>query len=241
MGWKDVVEGRQGDMVLLNGNEAVARGAIEAGISFAASYPGSPTTEILETLARIPASKIYTEWSINEIVSLEGAAAASFSGLRALCVMKSDGLNVAFDFLTSMNLGGCKSGLVIVVADDPQGHSSVKEYDARYLAKAAMVPVLEPSSVEEARDMAILAFELSERIRGPVILRTVTRITHSRGLVQLGEPLQEIKKAFFPSGVFPILKYAGPNVLFPSTALPPIVGGGSIWITQMASLFIPRV
>jgi indolepyruvate ferredoxin oxidoreductase alpha subunit len=200
MGWKDVIEGRQGDRVLLNGNEAVARGAIEAGICFAASYPGSPTTEILETLASMPESDIYTEWSINEIVSLEGAAAASFAELRALCIMKSDGLNVAFDFLTSMNLGGCKSGLVIVVADDPQGHSSVKEYDARYLAKAAMVPLLEPSSVAEARDMAMLAFELSERIRGPVILRTVTRIAHSRGLVQLGEPLQKIKKAFFPSG-----------------------------------------
>jgi indolepyruvate ferredoxin oxidoreductase alpha subunit len=200
MGWKDVVEGSQGDLVLLNGNEAIARGAIEAGVTYAASYPGSPTTEILETLTRVADTKIYTEWSINEIVSLEGVAAASFAGLRAMCIMKSDGLNVAFDFLTSMNLGGCKSGLVVVVADDPQGHSSVKEYDARYLAKAAMVPVLEPSSVEEARDMAIMAFELSERIRGPVILRTVTRISHSRGLVQLGEPRQEKRTAFFPSG-----------------------------------------
>lgn len=88
MGWKDVVEGSQGDKVLLNGNEAIARGAIEAGISFAASYPGSPTTEILETLARVDANNIYTEWSINEIVSLEGAAAASFAGLRAMCIMK---------------------------------------------------------------------------------------------------------------------------------------------------------
>ncbi|MDD4334884.1 MAG: indolepyruvate ferredoxin oxidoreductase subunit alpha [Desulfotomaculaceae bacterium] len=200
MSWKDVIEGKQGDEVLLNGNEAIARGAIETGVCFAASYPGSPTTEIIETLARIPASEIYTEWSVNEIVSLEGAAAASFAGLRAMCVMKSDGLNVAFDFLTSMNLGGCKGGLVVTVADDPQGHSSVKEYDARYLAKAAMVPVLEPSSVEEAKDMTRLAFELSERIKGPVLLRSVTRIAHSRGLVKLGEPLREKRTAFFPAG-----------------------------------------
>jgi indolepyruvate ferredoxin oxidoreductase alpha subunit len=143
MGWKDVIEGKPGDKVLLNGNEATARGAIEAGVCFASSYPGSPTTEIIETLDRVHSSEIYTEWSVNEIVALEGAAAASFAGLRAMCVMKSDGLNVAFDFLTSMNLGGCKGGLVVAVADDPQGHSSVKEYDARYLAKAAMVPVLE--------------------------------------------------------------------------------------------------
>ncbi|MDD4767958.1 MAG: indolepyruvate ferredoxin oxidoreductase subunit alpha, partial [Desulfotomaculaceae bacterium] len=200
MGWKDVIEGRPGDIVLLNGNEAIARGAIEAGVCFASSYPGSPTTEIIETLARVPASEIYTEWSVNEIVALEGAAAASFTGLRAMCVMKSDGLNVAFDFLTSMNLGGCKGGLVVNVADDPQGHSSVKEYDSRYLAKAAMVPVLEPSTVEEAKDMAIKAFELSERIKGPVILRAVTRISHSRGLVVLNEPCGEKRKAVFPSG-----------------------------------------
>lgn len=200
MGWKDVIEGRPGDKVLLNGNEATARGAIEAGVCFASSYPGSPTTEIIETLDRVHSSEIYTEWSVNEIVALEGAASASFAGLRAMCVMKSDGLNVAFDFLTSMNLGGCKGGLVVAVADDPQGHSSVKEYDSRYLAKAAMVPVLEPSTVEEAKDMAIKAFALSERIKGPVILRAVTRISHSRGLVVLGEPLEKRREAFFPSG-----------------------------------------
>lgn len=200
MGWKDVIEGRPGDKVLLNGNEATARGAIEAGVCFASSYPGSPTTEIIETLDRVHSSEIYTEWSVNEIVALEGAAAASFAGLRAMCVMKSDGLNVAFDFLTSMNLGGCKGGLVVAVADDPQGHSSVKEYDSRYLAKAAMVPVLEPSTVEEAKEMAVKAFALSERIKGPVILRAVTRISHSRGLVVLAEPLEKKREAFFPSG-----------------------------------------
>ena len=99
-----------------------------------------------------------------------------------------------------MNLGGCKGGLVVAVADDPQGHSSVKEYDSRYLAKAAMIPVLEPSTVEEAKEMAIKAFSLSERIKGPVILRSVTRVSHSRGLVVLGEPLEKKNDAFFPSG-----------------------------------------
>jgi len=200
MGWKDVVHGKSGDLVLLNGNEAIARGAIEAGVQFASSYPGSPTTEIIDTLAKIDASEVYTEWSANEIVALEGAAAASFAGLRSICMMKSDGLNVAFDFLTSMNLGGCKGGLVVVVADDPQGHSSVKEYDSRYLAKAAMVPVIEPSSVTEAREIAILAFEISERLKGPVVLRAVTRVCHSRGLVQLGSPAQEKRTAELPVG-----------------------------------------
>ncbi len=200
MGWKDVIQGKTGELVLLNGNEAIARGVLEAGVCFASSYPGSPSTEIIETLAKVPASELYAEWSTNEIVSLEGAAAASFAGLRAMCIMKSDGLNVAFDFLTSMNLGGCKGGLVLTVADDPHGHSSVKEYDCRYLAKAAMVPVLEPSTVEEAKDMAIYAFEISEQIKGPVILRSVTRVSHSRGLVKLGDIVQEKRIADFPIG-----------------------------------------
>lgn len=200
MGWQDVIEGRPGDRVLLNGNEAIARGALEAGVRYASSYPGSPSSEIVQTLSKVPDSELYAEWSVNEIVSLEGATAASFAGLRAICVMKADGLNVALDFLTSMNLGGCKGGLVVTVADDPQGHSSVKEYDSRYLAKAAMVPVLEPSTVEEARAMAIAAFNFSEQIKGPVILRSVTRISHSRGLVELGKPVREDKTASLPAG-----------------------------------------
>lgn len=200
MSWKDVVNGNPGDVVLLNGNEAIARGALEAGVCYASSYPGSPSSEVTETLSKAPPSDIYVEWSVNEIVSLEGAAAASFAGLRAMCTMKADGLNVAFDFLTSMNLGGCKGGLVLTVADDPQGHSSVKEYDSRYLAKAAMVPVIEPSTVEEAKNMARWAFELSEQIKGPVILRSVTRVSHSRGLVKLGMTPKKKRTADFPAG-----------------------------------------
>lgn len=200
MGWKDVIYGKSGDLVLLNGNEAIARGAIEAGVQFASSYPGSPTTEIIDTLAKIDSCELYTEWSANEIVALEGAAAASFAGLRAICTMKSDGLNVAIDFLTSMNLDGCKGGLVVIVADDPQGHSSVKEYDSRYLAKAAMVPVIEPSSVAEARETTIVALEISEHLKGPVILRVVTRVCHSRGLIQLSSPAQEKRTAELSAG-----------------------------------------
>lgn len=202
MSWRDVVNGSTGEKVLINGNEAIARGALEAGVLYASGYPGSPSSEITETLARAAAARpgLYAEWSVNEIVALEGAAAASFCGLRAVCTMKADGLNVAFDFLTSLNLGGCRGGLVLAVADDPTGHSSLKEYDSRNLARAAQVPVLEPSTVAEARDMARYAFYLSEQIRGPVLLRSVTRVSHSRGLVELKELPAGQKKAEFPKG-----------------------------------------
>lgn len=202
MSWKDAVGGQPGEKVLLNGNEAIARGALEAGVKYASAYPGSPSSEITETLARAASASggLYAEWSTNEIVALEGAAAASFCGLRAICTMKADGLNVAFDFLTSMNLGGCLGGLVLAVADDPSGHSSLKEYDSRNLARAAQVPVLEPSTVAEARDMASRAFELSEQIGGPVLLRSVTRVSHSRGIVELKELPADEKKADFPRG-----------------------------------------
>ncbi|MEW6274540.1 MAG: thiamine pyrophosphate-dependent enzyme [Bacillota bacterium] len=178
---------RPGQAVLLTGNEAVARGALEAGVGFASSYPGSPTAEVLSILGRLAAEfNLYAEWSINEIVALEGAAAASFAGVRALCVMKPDGLNVAIDFLTTLAMSGTKSGLVIFVGDDPNAHSSIKEEDSRYLAKLAHVPVLEPATVAEAKEMVKVAFELSETLRYPVIVRGVTRICHASGNVVLG-------------------------------------------------------
>ncbi|MEW6424653.1 MAG: thiamine pyrophosphate-dependent enzyme, partial [Bacillota bacterium] len=178
---------RPGQVVLLTGNEAVARGALEAGVGFASSYPGSPTAEVLSILGRLAAEfNLYAEWSINEIVALEGAAAASFAGVRALCVMKPDGLNVAIDFLTTLAMSGTKSGLVIFVGDDPNAHSSIKEEDSRYLAKLAHVPVLEPATVAEAKEMVKVAFELSETLRHPVIVRGVTRICHASGNVVLG-------------------------------------------------------
>lgn len=201
MSWKDVVYGKPGDKVLINGNDAIARGCLEAGVRFASSYPGSPSSEITETLGKAQASfDLYAEWSANEIVALEGAAAASFTGLRAVCTMKSDGLNVALDFLTSMNLAGCKGGLVLVVADDPAAHSSLKEHDSRNLARAAQVPVLEPSTPDEARVMAGWAFDLSEEIGGPVILHSVTRVSHSRGIVEFQEIKKSAKTAAIPPG-----------------------------------------
>lgn len=187
MSLSKIIDDLAGQRVLFNGNEAMARGALEAGVQFVTSYPGSPSSEVTGTLARVAGKMgLYVEWSVNEIVALEAATAASFAGLRALCTMKADGLNVALDFLTSMNLGGCRGGLVLVVADDPMGHSSLKEYDSRLLAKAAWVPVLEPSTIQEALEMTREAFELAEQIKAPVMVRSVTRISHSRSNVVPG-------------------------------------------------------
>jgi indolepyruvate ferredoxin oxidoreductase alpha subunit len=176
-----------GRSVLLTGNEAVARGALEAGIGYASSYPGSPSAEVLGVLAELAGERgFYAEWSVNEKVALEGAAAASFAGLRAICVMKADGLNVALDTLTALSESGTKAGLVVVVSDDPGGHSSVKEEDSRYLGKVAHLVILEPADPQEARDMTVAAFGLSEQLRAPVMLRCVTRVCHAGGNVVLG-------------------------------------------------------
>jgi len=176
-----------GKRCILSGNEAAARGALEAGIQLAASYPGSPSVQIVECLAEASAeSGIYVEWSINEKVALEVAAAGSFAGIRSLAVMKADGLNVAMDFLTTLPLSGTHAGLVIVVSDDPGAHSSVKEEDSRYLAPAAHIPLIEPGSPEETKDIISWAFELSEISSLPVIVRLTTRICHARATVTLG-------------------------------------------------------
>ncbi|HUW64008.1 MAG TPA: thiamine pyrophosphate-dependent enzyme [Spirochaetia bacterium] len=176
-----------GRNVLMTGNEAVARGAVEAGIGYASSYPGSPSVEILANLGRL-AQKFnhYAEWSVNEKVALEGAAAASFAGLRAICVMKPNGLNVALDSLASIAISGIKAGLVLVVGDDPAGYSSTNEEDSRPLEKAAHIPVLEPGTPQEAKEMTLFAFELSEQIKLPVALRCVTRICHASANVIVG-------------------------------------------------------
>jgi indolepyruvate ferredoxin oxidoreductase alpha subunit len=176
-----------GKRCMLSGNEAAARGALEAGVRVVASYPGSPSVQILECLAAVARERgFYAEWSINEKVALEVAAAASFSGVRALSIMKADGLNVAMDFLTTLPLSGIQAGLVLIVSDDPGAHSSVKEEDTRYLAPVAHVPLLEPASPEDSRDMVVWAFEVSEKSGLPVIVRLVTRICHARGNVTLG-------------------------------------------------------
>jgi indolepyruvate ferredoxin oxidoreductase alpha subunit len=171
---------------LLSGNEAIAQGAFEAGVSLAAGYPGTPSTEILESLVR-HADQVHCEWSPNEKVALEVAAGAAFSGARAIATMKHVGLNVAADPLMTLAYTGTVGGLVVCVADDPGMHSSQNEQDTRHYARLGKVPILEPSDSQEARDFLLTGMEISERFQTPVILRTTTRVSHSRSLVELGE------------------------------------------------------
>lgn len=177
-----------GKPILLLGNEAIARGAIEAGVAVATTYPGTPSSEISSNFFQIAReSELYFEYSTNEKVALEVAAAAANSGLRAMCVMKHVGLNVAADALMTLAYVGVRGGMVIVSADDPFMFSSQNEQDNRYYAKFSGLPMLEPSSVPEAKQMVPAAFALSEELGQPVILRTTTRINHSTAPVELGE------------------------------------------------------
>jgi indolepyruvate ferredoxin oxidoreductase alpha subunit len=184
-------------MVLL-GNEAIARGAIEAGVAVATTYPGTPSSEIsLNFFQMSQESSLYFEYSTNEKVSLEVAAATANSGVRSMCVMKHVGLNVAADALMTLAYVGVKGGLVILTADDPFMFSSQNEQDNRYYGKLSGLPVLEPSSVEEAKDMIPYAFELSEALQEPVIFRTTTRINHSTAPVTLGKIRERVCKGDF--------------------------------------------
>jgi len=177
-----------GKAELLFGNEAIARGALEAGVRVAASYPGTPASEILENLARVAEEAgLYAEWSVNEKVAAEVGTAASFAGLRAIVSFKHEGLNVALDTLCHVNLAGTEGGLVIVVCDDPGGWSSPSENDSRAIIRWLSVPLLEPSTPQEAKDMTRWAFELSEQIGTYCVLRSTTRVSHTTGPVILGE------------------------------------------------------
>jgi indolepyruvate ferredoxin oxidoreductase alpha subunit len=170
---------------MLSGDEAVARGAWEASVAVASAYPGTPSTEILEELARFP--NTYAEWAPNEKVAVDVAVGAAYAGRRSMASMKHVGLNVAADSLMYASMTGMEAGLVIVSADDPGMHSSQNEQDNRTFAKFARIPCLEPSDSQEAKDMTIAAFELSERFDTPVLLRLTTRICHSTSVVELGE------------------------------------------------------
>lgn len=170
---------------LLLGNEAIARGAYEAGVKVSAAYPGTPSTEISESLVQY--DEIYAEWSPNEKVAMEVAIGASVSGVRAMASMKHVGVNVASDPLYTVAYIGVKGGLVLVAADDPGMYSSQNEQDSRMVARAAMVPVLEPSDSAEAKEFTKLAFSLSETYDTPVMVRTTTRLSHSQGMVSLEE------------------------------------------------------
>lgn len=195
---------------LLIGNEAIARGALEAGLDFAAAYPGNPSSEIMETLAEVSKDMgFYAEWSVNEKVALESAAAASFAGLRAMTAMKQNGVNVVSDFMTNLTLTGVKGGLVLVSCDDPGGISSTNEEDARPYARLAEVPLLEPSSPQEALEMTRFAFELSEGIGALCMIRSTSRISHSRGGIEFGKLPKRNRKPYvdtsFSMNTFPVV------------------------------------
>jgi len=187
-----------GERLFVLGNEAIARGAIEAGVQVAAAYPGTPSSEIVETLAGVAKElDIYVEWSTNEKVAFEVALAASICGVRAMASMKHVGVNVAHDPLMTASYIGAKGGLVLLSADDPWAWSSQNEQDNRYIALQAYMPVLEPSSVQEAKDMMADAFKLSEQFRQLFMLRSVTRIGHARSDLVLGEISREKRKGQF--------------------------------------------
>ncbi len=172
---------------LMSGNEAIARGAYECGVRFAAGYPGTPSTEIMESFATYPG--VYAEWSPNEKVAMEVGIGAALAGARAMVVMKHVGVNVAADPLFTVSYTGTNGALVIITADDPSLHSSQNEQDNRNYARFAKIPMLEPSDSQEAKEYIKLAFQISEQFDTPVFLRSTTRVSHSKSLVTLEEPL----------------------------------------------------
>jgi len=183
---------------LLSGNEAIAQGAYEAGVKVATAYPGTPSTEILENFAKYEG--VYAEWAPNEKVALEVGIGASLARVRVLVAMKHVGVNVAADPLFTLSYTGIEGGLVLVSADDPSLHSSQNEQDNRHYARAAKIPMLEPSDSQEAKEFVKLGFEISEKFNTPVMLRTTTRISHSSSIIQI-EPRVELDEepAFEPN------------------------------------------
>ena len=177
---------------LILGNEAVARGLYEAGCSFVSSYPGTPSTEITEAIAKYP--EVYAEWAPNEKVAMESAFGASLAGRRSFCGMKHVGLNVAADPLFTISYTGVNGGMVIGVADDAGMHSSQNEQDSRHYARASKIPMLEPSDSAEALAFAKLAYELSEKFDTPVLLKMCTRVSHSQSVVETGERVECVKE-----------------------------------------------
>ena len=177
---------------LILGNEAVARGLYEAGCSFVSSYPGTPSTEITEAVAKY--SEVYAEWAPNEKVAMEAAFGASLAGRRSFCGMKHVGLNVAADPLFTISYTGVNGGMVIGVADDAGMHSSQNEQDSRHYARSAKIPMLEPSDSAEALAFAKLAYALSEQFDTPVLLKMCTRVSHSQSVVEIGERVECVKE-----------------------------------------------
>ncbi len=196
------------EKAILSGNEAIARGFYEVGGSFAAAYPGTPSTEILENIGKY--MEIQAQWAPNEKVALEVAAGAALGGVRTLAAMKHVGLNVAADPLFSLSYQGVNGGLVIISADDPSLHSSQNEQDNRWYARAAKIAMLEPSDSQEAKDFTVLALELSEKYDTPILLRTTTRLSHSKSIVKLKDRIDIPAKEY--------VKNISKNVLLPANA-----------------------
>ena len=194
---------------LMLGNEAIARGAYEAGVKVTSAYPGTPSTEISEIIAKY--DEVYAEWAPNEKVAVEVAIGSSFAGARSMACMKHVGVNVAADPLFTVAYTGVNGGLVIVAADDPGMHSSQNEQDSRFYARAAHIPMLEPSDSGEAKDFTKLAFELSEKYDTPVFIRTTTRLAHSQSFVELEDRVEIPNKEY----VKDITKYT----MMPSSAI----------------------
>jgi len=176
----------------MSGNEAIARGAFECGVRFAAGYPGTPSTEIMESFAKYPG--VYAEWSPNEKVAMEVGLGAALAGARAMVVMKHVGVNVAADPLFTASYTGTNGALVVITADDPSLHSSQNEQDNRHYARFAKIPMLEPSDSQEAKEYIKLAFQVSEQFDTPVFLRSTTRVSHSKSIVSLDEPLKVVDR-----------------------------------------------
>ena len=191
---------RKREKKLLMGNEAIAYGALESGVVFATGYPGTPSTEVIETIARLK-PEVFAEWAPNEKVALEEAAGVAYTGLRTLVTMKCVGLNVAADPLMSLAYSGVEGGMVILVADDPGPHTSQTEQDDRYYGKISLLPVLEPADPQEAHDLIIYAYELSERYKVPVIFRTTTRVNHTTADVEVGEFVELDRKPVFKKDI----------------------------------------
>ncbi|MBQ1475899.1 MAG: 4Fe-4S binding protein [Firmicutes bacterium] len=177
-----------GKIVLMQGNEAIVRGAVESGIHFAASYPGSPSSQILGMLGKIAKERnFYAQWATNEIAAFQACLGTSFAGARSICIVKQNGLLCIADALFCAAQHGIKGGVVVVTSDDPSAHSSTNEFDSRHMALSASIPMLEPTNMQEAKDMVPYAFEISERTKQVVIIRLTTRVCHGRGSVALGQ------------------------------------------------------
>lgn len=195
---KGILDGSVGSKELLLGNEAIVRGALEAGVGCGSTYPGTPSSEIGNTLEKIAAEYgMYFEYSVNEKVALEVGAAAAISGVRSMVWMKHVGVNVAADALMTLMYSGVKAGMVLVSAGDPSAHSSQNEQDNRYYSLLGNIPMLEPTTPQECKEMVHYAFDLSEELGLPVMVRTTTRVNHARGVVTLGELKKPSGKGYF--------------------------------------------